>query len=552
MNPAQQAIVQSDAPLICVLASAGSGKTRVLIERIQRLIRLGTDPQKIVALSYTREASAEIAVRLGITIGFCGTLHSFLLKLIQQNAERLGYASSRLVVLEEPAADELLARCAEDVGCRSSLRQLKSALVAETAPRAIRTGLALEQLALKRYFKTLRQHGLISYDGILAEGLRLLKSPHVNRENFPFTHLFVDELQDASELDFEIYRTCWILFTHCFFVGDDSQAIFSFRGGSSECLLKMTRTTGFEVHALNENYRSDRAICAAAQRLIEHNKDRYPKILLPISTDEGRVSVRQFKSPVLEQAAVIEAIQKESGTCAVLVRNRKGNAGTGALVQDWVECLTASGIPVQTNRMKQKSADWALLKAAIAVLIDPTNDWACYNLIRLKDGEAAHEIKLLAQASGRSINDSTLHLPTDLVPMAYKPILARIGVSLSSLELFDLALEKLGPDEHGTELLALLSEDDEQVIGQGVTVTTLHGAKGREFSAVFLPAFEDEIIPSRKTGPELDEERRLSYVGFTRARHHLWISHVESRKPLFGGWHPQPVNPSRFIKEAGL
>lgn len=548
----QQQAISSASPLIVTIAGPGSGKTSVLIQRIARLINDGVPANEIVALTYTNEAANNISARLGkgffdqrVDLGFCGTLHSFLLRLIQQNSERLGYATDRLIVLDEQSATDLLARCASEVGCRASMRKLEQALASSIC-------LPIEEITVKRYHQTMRRHGLISYDAILTEGLRLLSGPSITMPTY--SHILIDEVQDCSDLDFAIYEALGYRIANRFFVGDSDQGIFGFRGGNVENILKLSGHSAVgvtaEVIKLEENFRSDIQICSAAQRLIEHNINLVAKVTRPVSTEPGKITVHSFKSSLQEMAAVLSAIQDSSGSCAVLVRNRKGNAGTGATVQDWAEALRAAGIPVATAKRQERPADWPLFKAALAVCVDPENDWSAYNLIRLKDGEdTAAQIRTEAAAVARSINETTFHLP-DLTPTAYKPILARLGISSDCIALWDALIERM-PNATGTELLAELAatEFTEEQAGHGVMVTTYHGAKGTEADNVFLPAFEDQLIPGRAKGEELEEARCIAYVAITRARHRLWISYCDERKPLFGGWRAEPVNPSRFISE---
>lgn len=561
LNAAQGAAVASDAQTTLVIASPGAGKTRTLIERIVHLIEQGVPSIDIVAISYTRSAAAEIAERVNLAIGdevcfgFIGTLHSFLLKLIQENYEAAGFSSSRITVLDEQAADDLLIRCAADCAYRGSLKSLKDA-TNDVLMHAVKG------LVQKRFRQQCLSNNVISYDGILRAGLALLNTPLT----LPFSHILVDEVQDLSNLDWEILEALEI--PNRFYVGDPDQSIFGWRSANVENVLDLARdieavnaipsfsecSPNAELFRLEENYRSDIAICEAAQRLIEHNPNRVAKTMRPVSAEDGEVKVVSFKSSGAEMiwaGASIKCRMDEGHSVAVLLR-------TNRLVDEWRDFLAGQNIPVVSRQRSQFPPDWPVVKAVLAVLNDPQNDWLCYNLIRLKDGEAtANRMKLEANAAGTSINDFALHLPSEVTsnqPLnAWRGICARLNVSFEALACLDSMLksasEQYGPIT-GTEMLALLAEEPEQTTGPGVFVGTIHSAKAKEWDCVFLPAFEQEVIPGRAQGAELEEARRLAYVGMTRARHRLFISFCSERKGY--AWKPEPATPSQFIAEAGL
>jgi len=531
LNPAQLGAVQSNHPRIVTLAGPGTGKTRTLIARIERLVNDGLPSREIAAISFTNAAAREMQERLeNIRLGFCGTLHSFALRMIQFHWSALGYPSPRLAVLDEAQAEELMDKCAMEVGYKGPRRNIVEAL-----HRIVRPGNStLGELAAARYRRQMVLMGIISYDLILSECLRLLSLG----VTLPYSHLFVDEVQDSSDMDFAIYEA--LPTPNKFFVGDDSQSIFAFRGANPKNFIRLTTSTRTETHTLQQNYRSDVLICEAANRLIAHNTDRLPIIIQPMSTASGSVTVESFKLPMIEQSAMARRIAEQPESTAVLLR-------TNILVDQWKAALVGFGVKIATKATRQAPSDFALLKVALAVLIDPANDWACYQLLKMKIGDAeALRGHREAQAQGMTLNDLRLNTPTGLDVRAYRPFLAKAGVSDESLQLFDAALTE--NPATGTDLLALLVAEPEDHLTGGVVVTTYHGAKGREYDTVYLPAFEQQLIPGESKKRTLDEERRLAFVGMTRARHRLCISYCEQRAPDYGG-KPRAVLPSQFITE---
>lgn len=304
----------------------------------------------------------------------------------------------------------------------------------------------------------------------------------------------------------------------------------------------------FLLVKLELNYRSDRLICEAANRLIAHNENRVKKETISASDSDGTVSVSEALNADGEMMNVLLWLRQLAGTSAILLR-------TNHLVDEWTKFLSGQGVEIARKQTTTRPEDWPFVKLAIGLLNDPENDWLAYWFIRSKHGQAkADSGKLSATAAGQSLNTAHLNIPHDLSPIAYGPILARLGVSSESLAIVQKAIDGLGVKATGTELTAALAADEnhEEEIGQGVVVTTYHSAKGREWDQVFLVACEEEIIPGTAKSRSTEEERRLFYVGMTRARHRLFISHCQKRKPQFGSWTPVPGTPSRFIKEAGL
>lgn len=507
----------------------------------------GANPLSMVVLTFTTAAAKEIQDRLGAAkLGYAGTLHGYLLGLIQDNWQALGYASRRLAVLDEEQAKELLERTAAELGYKGPKKDLSIEMASH--PRSGTPSKAY--LVISRYFTQLKENGLITFDTILSQGLSLFKSGLIHQ----IEYLFVDEVQDASDMDFAIYDA--MLVSNRLYVGDPDQSIFSFRGGNVANINGLLDRNGpgeFLPILLEDNYRSDRRITSAANRLIGHNTGRVEKCTYSVSEEPGDVMVTPCESAdgeIRNATHLLRTLDDQS--CAVLLR-------TNVLVDEWTKALEGFGIPVAKRVRTEKPKDWALAKVVIGLLNDPDNDWLCYRYLFEQHGKTyADSHRLTANASVCSINSLTINLPPGTPLSAYGVNLARLGVSQESVALVETAIaglpSKFPLSSTGTDLMAALAEAEhtQEEIGHGVHVGTYHSAKGLEFSCVLLPACEQEIIPGNKTGDALQEERRLFYVGITRARHRLFISYARSRKPAFGGWKPVVATVSQFVQEAGL
>ena len=224
LSPEQSAAVHATEKHVVVASVAGSGKSRVIVERIKHIISQGVPAQKICMVTFTVTAAKEIQNRLGdVKLGFAGTLHGMLLKAIRLVPNHVGY-SSQPSVLNEEAAETMLEEAAKESRWTGSLEELRKA-----AARTIRKKGALSKLeaAAVHYQQKLVDAGLVDYDGILRLGLEM-----VYTEEFPFKfdHLLCDEVQDSAAIDFEIYDAMAV--ENTFMVGDPNQRIYSFRGSS--------------------------------------------------------------------------------------------------------------------------------------------------------------------------------------------------------------------------------------------------------------------------------------------------------------------------------
>jgi DNA helicase-2/ATP-dependent DNA helicase PcrA len=411
------------------------------------------------------------------------------------------------------------------------------------APGAIQTAADLTAAA---FHQKLKRAGLVTYDTILHWGLRLLDRGTL--APWPWTHLFVDEFQDSSDLDARIYDLLPI--RNKFYVGDPDQAVYSFRGGNVHNILSKARLQHLcSTVMLEDNYRSDRAICHAAQDLIEHNKGRTKKETRSVSSDQGEAYAVVHYSERDEITWLRDRIWDEgdNSQVAVLVR-------TNYLVQKISQALEAAGIPIARRKRVELPADWKLCRNLLALLSDPENDTLAVWFLEATRGVAvAQKAKLSAAAAGQTLNQFTLHIPDDVGLAVVPQVLAKGRISRESIELVSEAMAKLPPESRLPDLLLALAQQSEptEAVSAGVTVTTIHAAKGREWDCVFLPAFEQHLIPGERKDLDIEEERRLAYVAFTRARHYLAVSYCQKREPQFCRG-TVDVAPSQFIAESGL
>lgn len=329
-------------------------------------------------------------------------------------------------------------------------------------------------------------------------------------------------------------------------------SIYSFRGGDVSHINALALEPGVKLVMLEENFRCASEICSVANLLISHQaRSRLVKVTRSQTGIEGHVETwNGVPDPFYEQREVVKDIKEHStnhNDVAVLCRNNHH-------ANEMADILAKAGIKVATKVQDELPKDWKLARVIIALLTNPDNDLMAGLYMEMKHGlELANIKRLRAAEQLRTINDVFLKFPRNIEPEDVLRFLASQGVGVESIERVKLVIAILPA---GSTILDLAftvggSLEHKEEVGKGVTVTTIHSAKGREWHTVYLPSFEQVIIPSQRKNVNVDEERRLAYVGFTRAKERLVISWCKERTAPWKRT-PDPMQPSQFLTEAGL
>lgn len=308
-----------DAPCgyILVLAPAGSGKTKVLTERVRRLIKRGAAPSSILCVTFTRKAAGELKERLsgipGIGQAWIGTFHSICYRILRAESSALGslgYKSGFTIV--------------DTAGARAIMKEVLRDLSVEVRPEEALHAVSLCRLTLKDdshdgflhkaallYRRRLLELNAMDFEALLVNTLRLLQSNDEIRLRYAqrFHHVLIDEFQDLDPCQWEIVKLLTSVHGNLFAVGDPQQAIFGFRGGAVGITLEYMRDPGTRTYILRRNYRSTANIVAAANSLIKHGTTMVPIPQVPVRDWGGPVNLYVAPNDSDEAIYVAELIK---------------------------------------------------------------------------------------------------------------------------------------------------------------------------------------------------------------------------------------------------
>lgn len=605
----KEAVMHKEGPCL-VLAGAGSGKTRVLTERIVNLINIGVRPQNILAITFTNKAAREMRERVSRSIGsdadkiFIGTFHSFGLKVLRENADVLGYTNN-ITILDRDDVNSLIKKFLKEMNLSSENYPIKYIL--NKISFAKNEGLSpeeyskfmtspLDQVVIKiykKYVSMLKRNNSVDFDDLLILPVKIFKKSDEVLDKYQehYQYILVDEYQDTNMVQYELCKLLASKYLNLFVVGDMDQSIYSFRFANYMNVMNFEKDYPMaKTVLLDENYRSTNNILKAANDVIKNNKERKEKNLWSNNGDGDKIKYIRCESELEEARTVINEVRKliSNGEMpkeiAVLYRTN----GQSRVIE---EAFLKENIPFRIvgsyffyNRKEIKDLiaylhliyntnDDVSLERVINV---PKRGIGLKTLERLRTESNINDVSMFETiSSGKELEFKNLILDlkeesknTNLSGLV-DLILDKTGmrseleesdtlesqIRLENLEEFKsitLSFEEKGIYnlEEFLENISLVSDMREyKEVEDGVSLMTLHSAKGLEFNDVFLVGLEEGIFPhmrSMESENELEEERRLCYVGITRAKKHLYLLNTRHRT-LFGK--SSSNIPSRFIGE---
>lgn len=604
----RQAVMHWGAPLL-ILAGAGSGKTRVITSKIAYLIEeKSCDPQSILAVTFTNKAADEMRVRAAALAPkaervMIKTFHSFGAWLLRRNAAFAGLAQS-FRIYDDDDVCSLLRQILGRGTAHAELRRLAS-LISRAKDYCLPPNGDLTRISLNddfrevygRYQQRLRDIGNADFGDLIMRSVELLSGYPDIRQSVRrrFRVILVDEYQDSNLAQFRLLRELYDRENYVCVVGDEDQSIYGFRGAEIGNILGFhEHFAGTETIRLEENYRSTRTILQVASAVVQHNTKRLGKTLW---------TSREADDPVA--LVCLRDQEREARFCARLVEDGDFR-GTAILYRmnsqsrTFEEVFSRAGIPyrvVGTTRFYDREEVKDVL-GYMALLLNP-RDLVSFRRVANKPprGIGGKSLEKITAASGDVGGDllaASNRSATELSGKAGRGARAFAGIcedlseTLETHSLHDfirMLAERSGLLEHyrerdaaegtqrvenleelvnagagypdGREGLAgfleavMLSSTDENPYEpeDRVTLITIHNTKGLEFDRVVISGLEDGVFPHRSSTlseDELEEERRLFYVGITRARNSLFLTWCRERR-VFGRWEYQ--RPSRFLRE---
>ncbi len=605
----KEAVITTEGPIL-VIAGAGSGKTRVLTTKVAYLVQeKKINPSHILAITFTNKAAKEMKDRV---IGMLGsiaytipisTFHSFGLQLMKENYEALGYKPN-FTIMDSDDTLTIIKKIIKELGydpkeynpkaIRNKISGAKNELMnaKEYEKYAATTYEEVVVKVYERYEKKLKANNSFDFDDLLMKPIELFQShPEILKKyQERFEYILIDEYQDTNEAQYMLTKMLSAKYKNVCVVGDDSQAIYAWRGANYKNILNFEKDfKDTKVILLEENYRSTQNILNVANNIIKNNKQKKEKNLWT-SNEEG-VKIKYHKADNEKDEAFyvtteIQTLLKKGvkeKEIAVLYR-------TNAQSRNMEEMLLKENIPYKVvgnfyfyNRKEIKD-----LICYLKLIYNTNDDISFMRVVNVPKRGIGE--KSLESLSIKAMNENTslFGTITDGKLLSFKHMIEEIQKTDCSLtELVDLILEKTGIKEeleHEKTLeadirlenleefktitktfeekngiisledflneISLVSDIEEHKNNTDVvTLMTVHSAKGLEFEHVFLIGMEEGIFPhsnSLMDMEQIEEERRLCYVAVTRAKKTLHLVNAR-RRTIFGDLSYNM--PSRFIDE---
>lgn len=624
LNEMQQLAVDTTEGPLLILAGAGSGKTTVLVNRVEHIIssHLAT-PWQVLAITFTNKAAGELRERLVSVIGeeandiWAYTFHSCCSRILRRFGEKIGY-TNHFTIYDTDDSRRVMKQCQKQLGIEDKLINHKSILAEisrakdslispeeykQTAQNDFRKSKIAECYEL--YQAQLKKSDAMDFDDIIFNTVKLLEENEDVRNLYQtqFKYVMVDEYQDTNHAQYVLTSLLADKYKNICVVGDDDQSIYRFRGATIENILSFeNHYKGAKVIRLEENYRSTQNILDGANAVISHNKNRKGKTLFTRSGSGDKIVYKTVMSESEESQYIIDEIVKNVNNGmkysdhAILYRMNAQSRNLEVM-------LTKSGIShriigghrffdrkeikdiVSYLAVINNPSDNVRLQRIINVPKRAIGDTMFANVLEIGAGlgmsafevcERADEFQKTSRSAsklmnftkmirdfqecienGMGLNDllqEVLDVTKYLDYLQEEPETYEDRVNnIKELSSMFIKYEEESEDANLSEFLedvALISDIDSYNEDEdAVVLMTLHSAKGLEFPIVFIPGMEEGIFPGNQSmfsEEDLEEERRLAYVGITRAKKKLYL--ISSQQRMLYGQTSRNM-PSRFLRE---
>lgn len=602
-----KAVTHLDGPLL-VMAGAGSGKTKVLTTRIVNLIDNGVDPYNILAITFTNKAAKEMRDRVTNMIGdvnsFIGTFHSLGLRIIRENYSEVGIGSN-FTIIDSSDTLSIIKKILKEKNLDS---KHYSPYYIKNKISFIKNQM-LNDIELEKFFNTpldkvvvevfnsynskLIKSSSVDFDDLLLMPVKLFLNNKDILEHYQdrFKYILIDEYQDTNPVQYKLSVMLSAKHKNIFVVGDMNQSIYAFRQADYRNIINFEKDfKDVKVIKLEHNYRSTNTILDAANEVIKNNKERKDLKLYSENGDGVKIKYLRSYDEKHEVALIIDEV-KDLHNQGINYEDMAVLYRTNAQSRVIEEVFLGKGVPCKVFG-SYFFIDRKEIKDLIAYLRLIYNEYDEISLRRVINvpkrgiGDVAiSNIEAIANETNTTLFDSL----TTKKELEFKEIILNLKKKSESLSLTELIDEVLNSSGMKSELessklledeirldnlyefksitasyeertgsvhlgdfleeITLISDvSNHQSEGDEVTLMTLHSAKGLEFKVVFLAGMEEGIFPHSMSLMEgnIEEERRLCYVGITRAKERLYLTNAK-RRMLYGK--EQQNLPSRFISE---
>ncbi len=608
----KEAVTTTEGPVM-VMAGAGSGKTKVLTNRIAYILNeTGISPYSILAVTFTNKAANEMKKRISNIIDidtkymWISTFHSFCARFLRMEIDKTDLPYNRnFTILDEEDSLKIVKQICKDLEIDSPKPKDFQSLISKSKNF---TELVIKDPVLKenflsvsyKYNEYLKDNNMLDFDDLILVTIEVLKenTEILMRYQEKFQYILVDEFQDTNDSQYKLMFMLAARHHNIFVVGDDFQSIYSFRGAKIENIERFRKDfLEHKLVLLERNYRSTSEILELANDVITKNENQIKKKLYTENKNGQIPFLYQADTEKAEARFVIEKIKQfhnqgdNYSDCAIMYRNN-------SISRNFEDVLIQSHIPYKIYGALSFFARKEIkdMIAYIRVLVNPYDDFSFSRIVnepKRKIGDVLLEkLALYAMEINTSLFEA---IPTfnnntqgGKALKKFYEMMISFSEQLENIplnKLIDLLLDETGyknmllaedpeserldnvyelknvlkeleenPGSNMDKLaeflndLALRTDNDVETNDDCVILTTYHQAKGLEFKNVFMVATEEGIFPSRfhKDDFDMEEERRICYVGITRAKQRLYITHTQTRM-LYGKTNESQL--SRFISE---